>query len=154
MKRRHFLKASILTGTVAGLAPHFTQAAAGDERQKKTKQEFYELREYSFTDAGQQKLVEDYYEKAAIPALNRMGSKHIGVFREQNTEEEPRLFVLIPFSSLEAFGDMRSTLDKDKAYQQAAAPYLQATAAAPAYARIQSSLMKSFAYLPKMEVPE
>lgn len=153
MKRRNFLKASFLTGAVAGLAPQLS-LAANARQQKKTRQEFYELREYNFTDARQQAQVEDYFEKAAIPALNRMGSKHIGVFREQLEEGQPRLFVLIPFSSLEAFGSMRSTLDKDKAYQQAAAPYLQATAAAPAYARIRSSLMKAFAYLPQLEVPE
>ncbi len=143
-----------MTGTLATLAPQLSLAATNNQQQKNKNQEFYELREYTFANDAQQKLVEEYYQQAAIPALNRMGSKHIGVFREQEAEGQPRLFVLIPFQSLEAFNNMRETLQKDKAYQRDAQPYLEATAAAPAYTRIQSSLMKAFAYLPKLEVPE
>jgi uncharacterized protein (DUF1330 family) len=154
MQRRRFLRASVLTATVAGLSPGVTLAAEDNESQKRKKQEFYELREYTFTSETQQKLVEDYYEKAAIPALNRLGNKNIGVFRELEAKGQARLFVLIPFSSFEAFTSMRDSLVKDKTYQTDAAAYLKADAKNPAYSRIQSSLLRSFANMPNLMVTE
>jgi len=154
MLRRNFLKSSVITATVAGLSHDFVLASDDNEKQKKTKQEFYELREYTFGSEAQQKLVEDYYEKAAIPALNRMGSKNVGVFRELEPKGLARLFVLIRFSSIDAFTGMRDSLVKDKAYQASASAYLSAEAKTPAYSRIQSSLLKSFTHMPRLMVPE
>ncbi|MHA4844170.1 NIPSNAP family protein [Flavitalea antarctica] len=153
MQRRRFLNASMLTAFAAGISPAFALATGDSEQHKKKRQEFYELREYTFANDAQQKLVEEYYEKAAIPALNRLGSKNIGVFREMEAKGQPKLFVLIPFSSIEAFTGMRDALIKDKAYQSGAEAYLKAEAKTPAYSRIQSSLLKSFTNLPQMIVP-
>jgi hypothetical protein len=154
MQRRSFLSATMLTATLAGLSPAFALASAESEKQKRKRQEFYELREYTFTSDAQQKLVEDYYEKAAIPALNRLGSKNVGVFRELEAKGQSKLFVLIPFSSIDAFTGMREALIKDKTYQSDAVSYLTAEAKTPAYSRIQSSLLRSFANMPQLSVPE
>ena len=154
MERRRFLGASIITGIAASIAPHPGNASVYNDLHRKNKQEFYELREYTFSNAAQQQLVEDYFQKAAIPALNRLGSKHIGVFREQDAKGQPRLFVVIPFASLETFRNMRGMLQTDKAYLQAADAYLNTTVTAPAYARIQSSLLRAFPSITVMEVPE
>jgi hypothetical protein len=154
MLRRNFLRNSIITATVAGLTQDFVLASDDIEKQKRTKQEFYELREYTFGTEAQQKLVEDYFEKAAIPALNRLGSKNVGVFRELEAKGLARLFVFIPFGSIDAFTGMRDSLVKDKVYQAAASAYLGAEAKTPAYSRIQSSLLKSFTHMPQLKVPE
>lgn len=154
MKRRNFLRTSLLGGSVATLLPQLGLAAAGTAQQKKTKQEYYELREYSFTNNDQQKLTEAYFQQAAIPAYNRLGSKAIGVFREQEAEGQPMLYVLIPYASMEAFGKVQEGIAKDAIYQKAAESYLKASAKAPAYERIQSSLMKSFTHLPSLVVPQ
>jgi hypothetical protein len=152
MKRRNFLKGTILTGSITALASTIVAADSG-VTQKKKKQQFYELREYSFANKGQQELVEAYLEKAAIPALNRMGSDTVGVFREQDATGLPRLFVVIPFASLDKFNGMRETLFRDSVYQAAAADYIKATTAAPAYTRIISSLLRAFQYMPQLEAP-
>ncbi|RYY16754.1 MAG: NIPSNAP family containing protein, partial [Chitinophagaceae bacterium] len=65
-----------------------------------------------------------------------------------------RLFVIIPFRTLDAFSNLRDSLVKDKIYQEAAAPYLRAEAKTPAYSRIQSSLLKAFILMPEIAVPE
>lgn len=153
----------MLGGSVATLLPQMGMAMAGTEQQKKTKQEFYELREYTFANTDQQKLVEVYYQQAAIPAYNRLGSKQLGVFREEIIEEDaakrenpdaiPKLYVLIPYASMDVFAKAQENLLKDAVYQKAAASYLKATAKAPAYQRIQSSLMKSFTHLPTLVAP-
>lgn len=153
MKRRNFLRTSLLGGSVATLLPQIGLAAAGSDQQKKTPQEYYELREYIFDNPEQQQLVKTYYQQAAIPALNRLGSKQVGVFREQEAEGQPRVFVLIPYASLEAFSKIQEGLNKDSTYQIAAESYLKASAKSPAYARIQSSFFKSFTHLPSLVVP-
>lgn len=115
--------------------------------------EYYELRVYTLKSADQQKMVEDYFQSAAIPAYNRMGIKTVGVFREMEASESPKLYVLIPYSSLQQFEQANGRLAKDAAYQKAAAPYLQAQHTDPAYARIESSLLHAFEDMAKLEVP-
>jgi hypothetical protein len=114
----------------------------------------YELRVYTLKNEAQQKLVEDFFQNAAIPALNRLGSKNVGVFTEQKPEGQTRLYVIIPFNSVKDFMEITEKLSDDQLYQQAGAAYLNAPATEPAYERIQSSLLKAFAGMPKMEVPE
>lgn len=148
MKRRAFVKSSLLLGTLPAIIP-----ANSESEEKKSKQEFYELRVYTLKTAAQEKIIDDYFQNAAIPALNRLGSKNIGVFKELKPEGQTKVFVVIPFSSMDAYLSMDEKLVKDKAYQTAGASYLTAPATEPAYDRIQSSLLKAFVNMPTMEVP-
>jgi len=152
MKRRHFVKASLLTPVAA----QFTSSLSPKNRfsQPNADSEFYELRIYTLKNALQLNLVQDFLKQAAIPALNRLGSKTIGVFTEYLAEGFTKLVVVIPFSSVDAYVKSNDQLANDAAYQQAGAPYLTADATAPAYERIESSLLQSFTMMPKLEVPE
>ena len=143
----------MLTGSLTGMATLIGNASEQMANAAKVSPEFYELRVYTLKNAGQQKLVEDYFQNAAIPALNRLGSKNVGVFTEQAPAGQTRVFVLIPFKSVNDFVNVTDKLVKDKTYQDAGAAYLNAPAAEPAYDRIQSSFLKAFAGMPKMEVP-
>src|ERR1700735_445258 len=96
MKRRSFVKTSLLSGALGALSPGIAMAA---EKLKTNERDFYELRVYSLKDEKQQRLVEEYYEKAAIPALNRCGVKSIGVFAELKPGGQTKIYVLIPYSS-------------------------------------------------------
>jgi hypothetical protein len=153
MKRRNFVKASLLTGTLTGILPQLGLAATDSSVQKKASPEFYELRVYTLKNETQQKLVEDYFRDAAIPALNKLGSKNIGVFTEHQPQGQTKLYAIIPFSSLENFLNVTDKLGQDAAYLKAGAAYLNAPATEPAYERIQSSFMRAFANMPKIEVP-
>ena len=90
---------------------------------------------------------------AAIPALNRLGIKNVGVFTELKPEGQTKLYVFIPFSNMAAFIKMTDNLDKDAAYQQQGSAYLNAPATEPAYERVESSLFKAFAHMPNMALP-
>lgn len=153
MKRRSFVKASMLTGSLTGLASLVTNAEDNDFFAKSSP-EFYELRVYTLKNAAQQKLVEDYFREAAIPALNRLGSKNIGVFTELKPEGQSKLYAVIPYNSMKDFLNVTEKLSTDQAHLQAGASYLNAPASSPAYDRIQSSLLKAFAGMPKIYVPE
>ncbi len=149
MKRRSFVKAS-----VASLIPLGSLASKDCNRVKKVNEEFYELRVYTLKNETQQKLVEDYFSKAAIPALNRLGSKNIGVFTELKPIGNTKLYVIVPFKSLEAYLTINEKLSGDTAYNEAGAAYLNAPATDPSYERIESSLLRAFAHMPAIEVPQ
>ncbi|MBD2754155.1 NIPSNAP family protein [Spirosoma validum] len=154
MKRRKFVKASLLTSAMTSFIHPVGQATAAAITQQNTNPEFYELRIYSLKNARQRKAVETYLQNAYIPALNRLGSKNIGVFSEYLPQGFTKLVAVIPFNSLDDYFTTSDKLAKDEAYQQAGADYLNAEATAPAYERIESSLLKAFVGMPKLEAPE
>jgi len=150
MKRRSFVKASLLTGTAATVLPKMGMAESANE---KSIREFYELRVYNFSNSTQQAIVGDYLKNALIPVLNRTGNKNIGVFTELEVGRQTRLFVLIPHSSTEGFVTQESKLATDAKYLEQAAAYLNAPLATPVYERIESSLLQAFSGMPKIELP-
>ena len=152
MKRRHFVKASLLTPVAAGFTPLLSTNP--NSSQPNVDSEFYELRIYTLKNAQQLNLVQDFLKQAAIPALNKLGSKTIGVFTEYLPEGFTKLVVVIPFSSIDAYVKANDQLASDSAYKQSGAAYLTADPSAPAYERIESSLLQSFTMMPKLELPE
>ncbi|MDB5130670.1 MAG: family containing protein [Mucilaginibacter sp.] len=150
MKRRSFVKTSLLTTALGAIG---SQISMGAENFKNTGRDFYELRVYTLKNEQQQKLVEDYFKNAAIPALNRLGSNHTGVFTELKPAGQTKVYVLIPYNSLSDFLSVQEKLSGDLVYQEKGAPYLNAPATEPAYERIESSLLMAFAHSPKLSVP-
>jgi hypothetical protein len=142
-----------MTGSLAGIIPASVMAMF-DEKEKNKKQQLYEIRVYNIKNETQQKIVEDYFKQAAIPALNRLGSKNIGVFTELKPEGQTKIYVIIPFNSLEDFLKTQNKLDNDAVYKQAGAAYLNAPPTEPAYERIESSLLLAFAQMPQLKAPE
>ncbi|GAC1425861.1 MAG: hypothetical protein NVS9B7_28580 [Flavisolibacter sp.] len=153
MKRRIFLKASFFTTTLSTLSTLAVKAGMRAEK-KNIKKQFYELRVYTFKNQLQQKIVENFFQQAAIPAYNRIGMTPIGVFEEMKEEGQKKLFVIIAFDSLEDFIKSEERLSGDQTYQQAATPYLQASATAPAYERIESSLLRPFLHMAFIKIPD
>ena len=149
MKRRNFVKSSLLLPALPGII-----TSTSSDIPKKKKQEWYEWRVYTLKNETQQKLVEDYFEQALIPAMNRQGSRNIGLFKELKPEAQTRLFAIIPYNDINGYLEAETKLAKDAAYQTAAAPYLTAPSTSPAYDRIQSSLLKAFDGMPVLEVPD
>lgn len=152
MKRRDFLKSATALTALAGVGQISPQSASA-QLAKADKPQYYELRIYTLKSEHQQKLVDDYWQKAAIPAYNRLGSKPIGVFTELDAPEVNKLLVLIPFDSLEAFATANASLQADAEYQTAGADYLTTAKADPAYVRFDSSLLMAFESMKKLAAP-
>lgn len=150
MQRRSFVKTSLLATAAGAVSPKLSSAA----EKPKSSREFYELRVYSLKTEQQQKLVEGYFKEALIPALNRLGSKAVGVFAELKPTGQTKIYALIPYNSWGDFINVQDKLAADANYLQAGAAYLNAPATDPAYDRIESSLLKAFAHMPKMLAPE
>lgn len=115
--------------------------------------EYYQLKTYTVKNENQEKMVDSYLKEAYLPALKRMGINHVGVFkvRPDKFTLGNKIYVLIPFSSLEAFEKLEPMLASDKTYNTAGADYINATHENPAFERISSVLMRAFPDMPKME---
>ena len=161
MKRREFLKTSVLASAVTGLSAAGLKAATA-ETASATNPEYYELRAYRLKSGAGHELLDGYLEKALIPALNRLGSKPVGVFVQQErtgppagteVRDESVVFVLIPYATLESLTTISGRIAADEEYQKAGAAYLQAPKSAPAFERIDSWLMRAFSGMPRLELP-
>ncbi|MFD0794256.1 NIPSNAP family protein [Mucilaginibacter litoreus] len=152
MKRRSFVKKSFLGGAVAAILPTVTKARP--QVIESAGQEFYELRAYRLKDAAQQHLVESYWKDAAIPAYNKAGIKNIGVFTELDPQGQTKVFVLIPYATINQFNQIESRLGKNAEYNNKAVNYLNAAATSPAYERLETSLLKAFYKSPTLIVPQ
>lgn len=153
MKRRSFIKSSLLSTSITAVLPLAGNALIGDKPNKGKTQEFYELGTYTLKTKAQENLVDEYWRNAAIPALNRMGSKHVGVFKELKPEGQTKVYVVIPFNTINDFVKADQKLLQDGEYNKAGAAYLNAPPTEPAYERIESSLLHAFAHMPVIEVP-
>jgi hypothetical protein len=147
MERRHFLAASIATSAtvLAGRASAQEQSAAP--------REFYQIRRYSFTSGPQQKLTENFFANALIPALAKRGFGPVGAFRLDIGPDTPTYYLVIPGKELGALARLDLELAEDQQFLDAAAPYWNATAAAPAFERVEVSLLEAFAGWPKLTPP-
>ena len=143
MKRRDFLKSSLALSTLAGLAcPSI--ASSAERRPAGGKQEYYELRVYRLKSGAKRELLDGYIEKAAIPALNRIGIKPVGVFVQQERSGSPigtevrddsAVYVLRTYPNIEAFTTAGARMSADPEYQSAGAEYLRSPKSSPAFER-------------------
>jgi hypothetical protein len=151
LDRRAFLKASIAASAAATLAG---PAAAGPDPGTGASRDYIELRAYRLRAGAPHGLLDAYLGKALIPALNARGIGAVGVFTEPEAKDGPAVWVLIPHPSLESAASVAADLNADPAVRAAGADYLGSpTTANPAFDRIDSWLLLSFAGLPRLAVP-
>jgi hypothetical protein len=150
MKRRQFLKSSLVTAGFAAAIPGFTATAA--EKSAATAREFYELRLYHLRRGPMQKRFDDFFRDTAIPALNRAGIGPVGVFDVMTGPDSPTKYVLLPAKSADALIAACDLMNADSAVEKSEFSNVPATD--PAYVRVESSLMVAFDGIPKLEVPK
>jgi len=125
--------------------------------------EYYELRAYRLKPGAPAPPLDAYLERALLPALDKRGVKHVGVFTELDVNKQTQtgtpkadapVWVLIPHKTLESFATASADLNMDPAVQKAGADYLQAAKATPAFDRIDTWLYVAFTGQPTMVLPE
>jgi NIPSNAP. len=153
MQRRQFLTASLATSALALTGDTLATAQSSPSPQTASKREYYQIRRYSLMSGPQSKVTESFFAGALIPALSRMGMGPVGAFRLEIGQETPQFYLLIPGSSPDALATLDLQLAKDDDFLKAAEPYWKATAASPAFQRIESSLLIAFEGWPKITPP-
>jgi hypothetical protein len=145
-----------LLPVVAALTALFSPAQScipGANARAQEHQQYYELRVYSTKSLEQQKRVSEYWEKAAVAAYNRAGVKPIGVFTEVDNTPKSKIYVLIPYDSLDVYASIPAKLAADSVYQEAAESYLASPSSDPAFERIESSLHIAFEGMKTLALP-
>ena len=146
MERRKFLAASIATSAAALTGTGVAQPSA-------SQREYYQLRRYSLIRGPELQLIQNYFKDALIPAATRMGLGPIGAFNLDIGVETPAYYLLIPGSSLETLVNLDLLLAKDEEFLKVAAPFWNATSTAPAFQRVEISLLAAFEGWPKVTPP-
>ncbi len=149
MKRRQFVAASLAASAAltSGQAQATSIPTAGQKQ-------VYELRVYEFRFGGSSASLETYLKDGLIPALNRLGAKNVGVFKDVGKPEPAKLYVLIPYPSWEAYSTAQAQLAADSALTQAQATYDSVIPEKVAYARYSTTLLHAFDGLPALVVPK
>ncbi|MDR3458671.1 MAG: NIPSNAP family protein [Verrucomicrobiae bacterium] len=127
--------------------PLQSRAADGEKPQ------YYEIQVYSTKSTEQQQRINDYWERAAVPAYNRIGCQPIGVFTEIQDSATNKIYVFIPSDSAEAFAAIPGKLAADTTYQAAAAEFLNAPKTNAAYESFSASLLVAFDGMKHLVVP-
>jgi hypothetical protein len=96
----------------------------------------------------------EYFKKAAIPALEKLGAGPIGVFTETEQKDPATIFVLIPYPSLQVFLQGTQWLQQDPSAVKLAPAYLDAPKDKPPFDRVDIWLLRAFAGMPKVELPD
>jgi hypothetical protein len=148
MERRRFLTTSLATAGLALARDGGAQAPPGAAAR-----EYYQIRRYQLQAGPQTKIVESYFGDALIPALSRMGMGPIGAFKLDYGPETPAFYVVIPGRSIEELATIEMRLVKDADFMKTAEPFWNAPATAPAFLRMESSLLAAFEGWPRLTPP-
>jgi hypothetical protein len=151
MQRREFVRSALATaGAATGVAAFGAETAPGE----RPRQEYYQLRAYALRTGPQLALTQGYFERALIPALNRLGMSPVGTFKLDIGPETPTYYVLIPSTSVETLLSLDTLLGKDPEYVKGASGFRDAPASAPAFVRAERSILSAFSGWPKLAAPK
>ena len=119
------------------------------------RQEFYEIKIYHLDNQAQEEMVDSYLKNAFLPAMHRFGVDNIGVFKplSNDTARVRLIYVLVPYKTEQQFFSLPRLLEKDKQYNADGEAYLSAAPDNAPYRRIESILLKAFAQMPVMQLP-
>lgn len=148
MQRRKFLQSSLAATAGTTIAAH-----ASADNTALADREIYEWREYELlfgADGGQ---LENYFKTALIPALNRLGIKAVGVFKEWRPTEPAKFFLLTPYASLAQRAMVHEKLKTDQDYIKNSAAYHSISAEKALFSRFTASLMIAFEGWPAIKLP-
>ncbi len=112
---------------------------------------FYELRRYEIETPEQKAGFDKFLSEAAIPALNRLGIKPVGVFYPE--KDLSPIYVLLPHRYLGSFASLTQRLSEDQEFLQAGSAVIDAPADKPAYKNLETQLMLAFESMPELETP-
>lgn len=145
--------AGLINNPLKGLVLIYLMMIAGHSRAQD--RDFYQIKVYTIESEWQEKCMDSFLEDAYLPALHRAGVKHVGVFKPVKDSEHSgkRIYVLIPYTSLEQFEQLGSVIASDKKYQDSGRDYIDAVHSDPPYKRIESILLRSFEAMPGYKVP-
>lgn len=151
MKRRNFIKTT--AAATALTASTLSVKATNSNKESVANQQIYELRVYHVV-RGRVNALSEYLSKALIPALNSYGCANVGVFKEMADALPPKIYVLIPYKSMDHYAGANEHLMGNEAYRTAQMDYQKIPIDKKVYNRFDASILRAFQVMPEMKIPE
>lgn len=119
------------------------------------KQDFFELKIYHVANKEQEEAVDNFLKNAYLPVLHKNNIKNVGVFKPvgNDTAADKKIYVLIPFKSLDQFVKLPAKLQKDEAYLQSGSAYINAPYDKLVYSRLETILLQAFEGMTSLAKP-
>jgi hypothetical protein len=117
--------------------------------------DYYQIQVFSMNGKIQEPKVDNFLKDAYLPALHRAGIQKVGVFKpiESDTTSGKKIYVWIPFKSLDHFAEIQDKLAKDQEYQTKGIDFLGAPFDQVPFLRKESILLKAFPDSPDYFIP-
>lgn len=115
----------------------------------------YQLTVYQYKDSVQEAILDQYLEKALLPALHQLKYEKVGVFksRANDTAAIKKMYVLVAGKTMDEFILLNERLKANADYQQNGKTYLDAPYNNPPYLRTETIFLKAFSLAPQMTLP-
>ena len=120
-----------------------------------TSQYYYRIRIFHYKTQSQEDRLDKYFKTALLPALHRQHIPKVGVFKpvEQDTADK-KIYVLIPFKTLDDFENTRARVQSDKQYLLDGKDYVDAEYNNAPYTRIEVITLRAFPKWPAPTAPK
>ena len=117
--------------------------------------DFYQIQVFRLNGKSQEQKVDNFLKAAYLPALHRAGIQKVGVFKpiESDTTSGKRIYLWIPFKSLDHFTKIQDKLAKDEVFQADGIYFICAPFDQAPYNRKESILLKAFTNAPNFFTP-
>ena len=118
--------------------------------------DYYQIQVFRLNGKVQEAGIDNFLRNAYLPALHKAGIKSVGVFKpiESDTTSGKRIYVWIPFKSLDQFAKIQDDLLNDQEYQSKGKEFLAAPFNQIPFLRKESILLKAFPDAPEFFVPK
>lgn len=115
--------------------------------------EMYELRVYELKFGVSENILHDYFKNALIPALNRQQIYNIGVFEEVADALPKKIYLFIPYKSMEAYQNTFEILKTDEGFKNDSKTYNETEEQLFPYVRYTTSFFIAFEGFPSVVKP-
>ncbi len=118
--------------------------------------DYYQIKVYTIKNSDQESQIDNYLEKAYLPAMHRAGFKTVGVFKPVANDPAAgtKIFVVIPMKKISDIEKIEEKLSADKELETAGQVYINAAYDNPPFERIESILLKAFSGFPDTQIPK
>lgn len=141
IKTKHMIKRILLTFTLLFSVLIYAQ------------KEMYELRVYELKFGKPENVLHDYFKNALMPALSRQGINDIGVFEELGETLPKKIYLFIPYKSMEVYQNTYEALKADTTFKNDSKVYDETEEQMFPYVRYTTSFFIAFEGLPKLVKP-
>lgn len=117
--------------------------------------DYYQLTTYHCKTTDQLEVIHKYLKNTYLPALHKSGLTNIGVFSsiDSDTATDKKLYVLIPFSSLQKFEKLMNALTEGTLIKNDTSAYTNAAFNKIPFERMESVILKAFKDMQHLQKP-